>query len=50
MTVARATVNVDVLDTFDIFKQAHGMSDEVATQKLSFKKQPDWPQNCFESS
>ncbi len=29
MTAARATVNVDIFDTFDTFKQAYGVSDEV---------------------
>jgi hypothetical protein len=29
LTAARATVNVDIFDTFDTFKQAHGVSDEV---------------------
>ena len=36
MTVARATVNVDIFDAFDTFKQAHdGVSDEVVHVFLS---------------
>jgi hypothetical protein len=29
LTAAKATVNVDIFDAFDAFKQARGVSDEV---------------------